>query len=318
MEDREFASVKAKNIHGSRVIPPRLHGLQIGESVKALGVQQPLIVRPLASRPDQYELIDGAGRLDALDPEQEVTVEVRANASDAEVFRISEATSKRTQRSASENAKFYSDYLEAVKKETGEKGALARLASETQVSESELSQYLSINKLFAKLSSLDIDSEFSGLKTMGINKLYELSKLVDHPRLLETAEQIDKTADKIAVEAIVSIVGGLLGEEEPAEAISRQLSGEETTGSTTVSPSIPMNESITSAGARYEEVSTRLQSLVGEIKTVISRIENQHTLGAASESPDTIGILQKMHVSLRRLSYYLQKLETMPDGKAGT
>lgn len=68
---KTFKLVRARTIHPSSIIPRRKHDNRLSISLKAVGVQQTLIVRPLASNPE-YELIDGHGRLDALDPENKV------------------------------------------------------------------------------------------------------------------------------------------------------------------------------------------------------------------------------------------------------
>lgn len=125
MTEGTFTRAKAKNIHISSVLPPRTHASDIAESVKSAGSQQPLIVRSVEGHPDEYELVDGHGRLEAIDRERDVLVDVRSGLSDVDCFKVAEATSKRTQRTAYENARFYAAYVDTMKKAKGKKGARA-------------------------------------------------------------------------------------------------------------------------------------------------------------------------------------------------
>lgn len=298
MISRKSMFVKVKNIHSSSIIPIRSHDFTFVESVRKVGIQQPLIVRPESGKSGEYELIDGRGRLYALDPDQEVWVEIR-EATDAEVFRISDATTKYTQRSTAEKAAFYAAYVEAIKKETGEKGAQARVSDETQLDLCEISQYLAINELFVKLAQCDPESNFGNLKKMGINKLYELSKLSDHPELLKVARSIEEEADTITLESLGVIVKIRLPDN------SKQLE-DDILRDVDLSPQTPLNgtEGDAVLNTRFKTLSQKVLKKRDELTSVLQNV-NMEKL-PITES--TLDLLEKMSVSLRRLTYYSKKL----------
>lgn len=302
LENRKFARVKAHKINPSSILPVRFHDNSVAESVKVVGIQQPLIVRPSPSCPGKYEIIDGGDRYETLDPEQIAYVDLRENATDLDVFKISEATSKRTQRSTYENAAFYAAYVGAVKKEAGEKGALARVAAETQISQSELSQYLSINKLFLKLDELDPESRFRKLKEMGINKLYELSELIDNPKLLDVARQIEEKADSLTLEGISTIVNDQL-DNNPEELLETLFGDDES--SKCPSHVFKEDDSFT---ARFREVLEKVLKIKEDLNASLQNVEMEKL--PTTES--TLNVLEKMLVSLRRLAYYSNKLSQVP------
>lgn len=300
----EIIECEIAKLHPSSVLPCRWHDGQIADSVKACGVQQPLIVRPMANKPGEYEIIDGLGRYESLDGKGTVSIDVRQNSTDADVFRISEATSKRTQRSTYENAFFYARYLEAVKGETGEEGALARMAAETQISESELSQYLKINKLFMELDAQDEDASFRRLKEMGINKLYKLTELLGKPGLVEAAHEIEADADNLTLEGISAIVNArqpvsLLEMEMMSNGIS-----EPAQGTVAASGGFVDRSSINRFNELSEKVSTRIKEL--SVRLQETQIE---TLLAETGSPKTMNVLEKMLTTIRRLNYYIGMLK---------
>jgi hypothetical protein len=310
MVSGKFLRVKAKFIHPSLVIPPRSHEYGLVESVKAVGVQQPMIVRPLASKSGEYDVIDGDGRRDALDPEQEVWVDVR-QVSDAEAFKISDSTSKTTRRNTYENAAFYDAYIKSVKTETGEKGALARVKKETQISESELSQYQTINKLFQKLfearEGLDEPFAFSKLETVGINKLYKLADLLENPGLLEAAREIEEKADTITLEGISAIVENLQPD-NMERALAKILDFGDGTNSANV---VSVNaEKGSLMETRFKDLKEKITAMAEEANTTVQSLEMEKL--PATES--TISILGKMSVCFRRSLYYANKLKEQKDG----
>ena len=195
---RKFKSVPAEKIHYSALLPTREYNEDFVESIKKTGIQQPLIVRPLPNTADEYEMIDGRGRLDAVeDKQKEVLVDVRYNTKDLDVFQISEATFLRTERSAYDRALFIEKWAKTLEGETGEnKGVQALLARQTGLSESAISEYTSIYCLFEKLKSLVDAEEFnalkSGLRSWGVNKLYKLSELLESPNLLDVVRALAK------------------------------------------------------------------------------------------------------------------------------
>jgi hypothetical protein len=185
-------SVLVSKIHPSKILPKRNHGQEISKSIEKVGILVPLIVRCLPDKSDEYELVDGHGRFEGLKPDQWVTVEI-IKATDIETFRISNATFQRKDRSAYEMAVFYGKWLEAItgkeKIFEGAQGELARLAGCT---DGLISQYLAVHNLFIKLESLAPDFNFSALKKLGLNPLYQLNRLFDSPKLLDKAKELEK------------------------------------------------------------------------------------------------------------------------------
>jgi hypothetical protein len=290
--------VKAKNVHVSAILPPRSHTSDIVQSVRIYGQQQPLIVRPIDGCPGEYELIDGQGRLEALDPEQEVLLDVRTKASDAEVFKISEATTKRTNRSAYENSTYYDAYVEAVKKEDGEKGAVARVAKESLISESELSQYLAIKEMFDKLSQSDAKKEFPKLQSMGINKLYELTKLVNNPKLSQAAQETEQKADCLTLEGINDIVNNTLSAD--TEKLEKSSSNAQTNSSIV----LPQESEKPKAKTIFEKISKMTEELI----TLLPQVESELPQRTETLSPEKQKVIEKISTSMRRLLFYARKL----------
>jgi hypothetical protein len=298
---KTFLEIKARDIVPSSILPLRKHSKEIRESVKSIGVQQPLIVRPSVRFPGKWELIDGRGRYETLDPEEYVVVEERADATDAEVFRISEATQKRSPRSANESALFYDDYVKAVAKETGEQGALTRVSREAQISPSQLSQYIAINELFTTLTTLKPDTRFDKLKSMGINSLYNLSRLTNKRDLLEVALVMEEKADQLTIEAIKEIVDNKLSEVPPE---LEELLGDHLPAADTAAL---VDDSIFST--RSKALSEKLSRMVQQLHTILPQVETGALLQAESKSPDTLKTLEKTSLALGRFLYCLRKLK---------
>jgi hypothetical protein len=310
MEKRCYLLVKAKNIHPSSIIPSRNHDFALVQSVKSSGIQQPLIVRPVASKPGEYELMDGGGRHDALEPEQEVWVEVR-QCSNSEAFRISNATSKSTRRNTRESAEFYAKYIDIVKEEIGDKGALARVAVETQLSESELSQYSAINKLFLELDKaceMRGEERFPKLETMGINKLYKLSELLNNPRLLEAAREVEKKADKITVEGICAIVANAQPDEYAREVEKMAKNLDLDNGSVSAASVDAVNDPL--AETRFKELKEKIAAMAEEAKKRINEFLGSEKL---SSTETTLVLLEKMSVCFRRVVYYAEQIQMQGD-----
>ena len=191
--NREYKLVRADKIRFSTVLPRRdSYDDKIRESMRKDGVQQMLIVRPHPTFAGQYEIIDGSMRRWALKNDDYVVVDVRYDAKDSEVFKISELTFKRKQRSTYQRAEFFSEWVNVIKREFGKKGAQARVAREAGLAEGGISQYLAINRMFTDLSDLLGSSSvsFNALKNGSVNKLYELSRLVGTPVFLDVAGQL--------------------------------------------------------------------------------------------------------------------------------
>ncbi len=188
---KELKTVPANKIHQSAILPPREHGTEISDSVKKTGLQTAIIVRLIQQKPDEYEVIDGSGRLEALRGDDEVLVDVRC-VTDAQVFAISNSTFQRKDRTAYEVSQFYAAWLKVLEKEKGQvEGLQQELADQANLSESSLSQFIAIARLFDKLQQVAPKEPFEKLKTWSINKLYKLSELVDDDRLIDAARFFD-------------------------------------------------------------------------------------------------------------------------------
>ncbi len=294
---RSFLEVMAKQVHPSSVLPPRSHGKDVADSVKATGVQQFLIVRPLASKPGEYELIDGCGRLEALRPDEMVFVDVRENVNDVDVYRTSVATFKRTERTTYEDAVFYAGYVAKVKNEPGERGAQASVAKDSLMSESQLSQLLSINELFLKLDQLSKESKFENLKCMGINKLYKLCELTCDEELLRFAKEVEEKADSITIDEIENLVADARDSMPESLRLFAEDDG----------IAEPGKQSQIDVGVRFQELAIKISAMTKNVDSALSQLGSR-------EMPSRLGVseklrtLEKISVSLRRLSYYLGEL----------
>lgn len=199
---RKFYWVKAKKLRPSSILPKREHDLRLSDSVKKDGVQQPIIARPIPGREDEFEIMDGLGRVERLDGDTKMLADVRYEVKDVDVFKISETTFKRTARTTYEKARFYRLWVDAQIKETGkERGAQKRVAEEAGLSEAEVSHYLSISKLFDRLRTQNIpEANFNVLKNQALNKLYALARVKDEKAMLEVATKMAETPDMVVEE----------------------------------------------------------------------------------------------------------------------
>ena len=84
----------------------------------------------------------------------------------------------------------------------------------------QLSQYLKINRLDKELNLLNVKKKISEsaikyLSTWGINRLYALAKLIDHPNVLAKAvKKIMATNREFSVDGVRTLVKGLLHGDE--------------------------------------------------------------------------------------------------------
>jgi len=156
------------------------------------GVQQPLIVRPHPKISGEYEIIDGSMRYRAFNPDDLVLVDVRYGIKDSEIFKISDMSFRRMQRIAFERAEFLASWVRVESRAQGKRGAQARVAEKARLTEGEISQYLAIHRMFTRLKELSAGTSetFDALKNQGINKLYELSRLIGTPAFLQVAVQL--------------------------------------------------------------------------------------------------------------------------------
>jgi len=191
---RKLLWVPVSKLRGSSVLPKRdSYDEKILESMKRDGVQQPLIVRQCPDDPNLYEIIDGHMRRQALKQDDKALVDVRVDAKDSEVFQISHMTFNRGPLSTYERARFYSTWTEAEKRESDKTGAQARVADSAGISEGLVSQYLMISQMFQELEKLigsTAPETVNALKNLGVNRLYELSRLTGTSVFAKTAEQL--------------------------------------------------------------------------------------------------------------------------------
>lgn len=226
---REIKLVKATLVHPSTFLPKRSGSLEVCDSVKKDGIQQPIVVRPHPTRLGEYEIIDGHNRYYGLFEKPEITrffpgqepeilVDIRHGLSDADVFKLSEIMHKRKNRNTYEKAQFYVKWIEAKAKELGkEEGALTAVAKELvsvkepskddeiayyfyekelNAKQSLLSQYVKIYKMFKLIENRRPDLDIDKLKSLPLNKLYLLTKLLDNPiKLTIVVEKLLKNLD---------------------------------------------------------------------------------------------------------------------------
>jgi len=188
----KFLWVNPKMLHASKVLPKRDFSLELAESVRRDGVQQPIIVRP-SHKSGMFEIIDGHLRHRSTRDLQKVLVDVRYDLEDTEVFKISDATFKRKPRNTYERALFYSSWVRTIE---ANRGAQTRVAKMANLSQAEVSHYLSINRLFESLDSQKISEQvFNALKNQSVNKLYALAKVEDQTATSEVAAIMAEAPD---------------------------------------------------------------------------------------------------------------------------
>jgi hypothetical protein len=196
---------------------------EVIESVKKCGIQQPIIARPDPSVQGEYEIIDGVNRRDgimssvpglarfAVGEKPKILVDIRYGINDSEMFKLSQSFHTRGERNTYEQAEFYVKWIDAKAKELGKKeGASTEVAKELVTyapdspmysyalnsKQSSLSQYCRIYEMFQKLEQKYPGKDFNILKSLAINKLYELTKLTDNlPTLVRVVEKLLKNPD---------------------------------------------------------------------------------------------------------------------------
>jgi len=138
-----------------------------------------------------YEIIDGHLRYESVQENQKVLIDVRYDVDNTEVFKLSEATFKRKPRNTYERSLFYSSWVKTVEATSRSRGAQKKVATKANLSQAEVSHYLSIARLFERLQSRNIPEEnFNALKNQGVNKLYALAKVEDDSATLEVAAEM--------------------------------------------------------------------------------------------------------------------------------
>jgi len=205
-ENRRFLWVSPRTLHPSRVLPERDSSSELVESIRRDGIQQPIIVRPSPHESGMYEIIDGHIRYKSVQQNQKVLVDARHNVDDVEVFKLSETTFKRKPRTTYERSLFYNKWVRTVEASSGGRGAQSKVAREANLSESEVSHYLSINRVFDRLGSQNVsETIFNTLKNQSVNKLYALSKVEDNSVMLEVAAKMDENP-KLTLEELKDVI----------------------------------------------------------------------------------------------------------------
>jgi len=207
-EKSEKREEKVKLIPKRRMHKCRLVGTEydkeVMESSKRDGVIQPLLVRnclcELVPEP-HFEIWDGNSRYEGID---DPNVELRCiieDLTDAQVLEKMFALEHKGEKSTFWRSEVVAQRMQLMIKELGkEEGARTEVAKRLGITLSLVSQYLKVYELYRKLLIKDQTSQFNAytkaLKSLGwgVNRLYELAKLVDYSwRLLDKA--IDKALE---------------------------------------------------------------------------------------------------------------------------
>jgi hypothetical protein len=300
--ERALRKVRAGNIHRSTILPHRAHGSKLARSIEEVGILEPLLVRSIPGKPDEFEVVDGDGRLLSVKDEQtEVLVDVMPCVKGSDVFRKSEATFQRKDRSAYEKCQFYAAWERELEKEKGDcVGVQATLAREAHLTESEISQCIAIDGLFAKLKSLAPEEKFDALKCWGINKLYKFSRLVDCERLLEIAKEFEARALKgdVSIEEVKRVVSeNRLSSQELA--VERALGEDEheTTDEAQLKRARSLVEKLNS---RATETHQLLSTIADEIPSNVDGFSTAEVLGAYDKVLNDLERLRKRAETLRQ------------------
>jgi len=302
---REFKIIKAKFLHPSQVLPTREVEPSLLESVRRDGVQHPIIVRPSSTRKGMFEIIDGHLRFGCLDPEDQVTVDIRYDVDDEEVFRLSESTFKRKDRNTFERALFYAKWVEVVKSRYGEWGAQSRVAKESGLSEAQISQYLAIHKLFETLLEKGVKQEvFNVLKNQSINKLYELSRITDCSVLLEAADFLANNPN-VSLEELKHAI----------ERIRRKLERKEQELLDEIAEALEENSSSTLTSQQHlsigklEEVIEKFKSKLDVTVPRLIKLKNLDTAKNANKVQKLIKIIKRILRAFKDMEKELRGLE---------
>jgi len=292
---RKLKWVEAKKLHPSSILPKRDHDPRISESVEKYRIQQPIIVRPLPGSEEEFEIIDGHGRVEALDGDVKVLVDIRYDLKNVDVFKISETTFQRNDRTTYEMALFYKSWVEAVIKETGEeRGAQKRVAEEAKLSESEVSHYLSISRLFERPQLQNFpERNFNALKNQGVNKLYVLANVEDESVMMEIAQKMSEDP-YITLEALKNLVETLTEDRQIQRLLEEDEEEEEIESNTATQ--------LTEAA---QELELALNETTKTLSLLTSRITGDPYRFFSSDAPRR---LQRMLKALKRIEKEANKL----------
>lgn len=202
----EIKIVKAMLVHPSSILPERSRGKEVKESVKRDGIIRPIIARPHPTKLLEYEIIDGHNCYFGLVEnktnayEELIKIDVRYGLTDSDVFKLANTLHIIENRTTYDWAKFNHDWIQTKTKELGtEDGATTAIIKEMLTEEpntpeyekklaskqTSFSQYKAIYSLIQELQN---GCQYKGaifdlnmIKSLPINKLLELAKLVDTP-----------------------------------------------------------------------------------------------------------------------------------------
>jgi ParB/RepB/Spo0J family partition protein len=300
--DKNLRLVPARSVHLSSVLPTRQHGEELSNSVKQIGIQVPIIVRCVAGKTDEFEIVDGAGRCEALKDDEQILVDIRADLKDSDVFKISDATFSRKERAPYEIAQFYKAWLKTIEKEEGTaEASQQKLATRANLSESSLSQHLAIARLFQKLQETAPEEQFSKLKTWSINKLYKLSELTDDSRLLDLARLYEQKFET-PIEEVTSDVDSYRGTKQTQESSFDQQNAKPETDRS----SLPSEQQLTTSSDESRKIflksAKKVESLAAENHEILYAIVQEFIENPDRRYPtDALQILAKMLRTLRKV-----------------
>jgi ABC-type transporter Mla MlaB component len=150
--------------------------------------------------------------------------------------------------------------------------------------------------LFDKLFLLSPTLEFPNLKCMGMNKLYVLSGLIDHEKFLEIAQEIEKKTGCLTVEGITELVEKVHSADSEALMATLELPTD-------------LEVPLARPQVRLNSVPEKISKMMKELNTLLPQFETGVLTQQKFASPETASVLEKISVNLRRLLFYLRKLE---------
>jgi hypothetical protein len=308
-ENRKFDLIPASKIHASSVLPQRKHGSEVADSVRSVGVQQPLIVRPLPDNSGEFELIDGSARLSCLKDDELVPAEIRFDVTkSSDVFRLSETTFRREGRTAFETSTFYFQWMEAIRAETGlQTGLQTVLAQAAGLSEGAIAQYLSIARVFKKLAEQAPTEEFSALKNQSMAKLYKISEIIENPALLETVRQMEGKPE-VLLEEVAMIV-----DQVKLAASESQVNPNETQTNQTA---LMTTENQIDNSRDWTRSAKKIESLLAETNQTLTSIANEAANNSERFSTnEALRLFGKIISTLGRLKRYSTALHDVVQPK---
>jgi len=226
-EDKEekVKWIPKRLIHASRLVETE-YDKEVMESSKRDGVIQPLLVRnclcELSPEP-HFEIYDGHSRHAGID---DYNVKLRCiieDLTDEQILEKMFALEHKGKKSTFWRAVIVDKDVKLMAKKLGsEEGARTEVAKRLGISQSAVSQYLKVAKLYYKLSEKDQTSPLmasvKAVKSLrwGVNRLYELARLTDYSwRLLNKAIEKALENPKMKLSEVKAMVKAILtGQDE--------------------------------------------------------------------------------------------------------